>query len=387
MKTDRTTSLLLSSLFAWGCGTTAADGDDDGNSTNTPTSAANDDDNDDDDDQGPQTGPAGADTSTTTGMGSGAETEGPIPPPPIIFDVGEVSDLPPSSCFAPPRVSCDGMDDDPWHALGLNCPGGPQVQGSITLQAPEQLYVHTGNLGTHQPAPFPPREGSKFVILSSGAAQDMAIAGADASTDVGGFGGNPLLPPIVTNAVSGADDCVDNPGLIGTGDCSNTIEAQWNQGNGSFDYAEMRFVTEVPNGVPGFTYDFAMFSVEYPVFYQSQFNDMYIAWLESEAWTGNVSFDDMGHPISLNAGFLDFKDAPNDFDCPAPCEAPELAGTAMEGHAGTRWLTTSAGVVPGETIEVVFAVFDLSDGILDTLVLLDNFQWACTGGGPSTIPG
>ncbi|MCH9681192.1 MAG: choice-of-anchor L domain-containing protein [Deltaproteobacteria bacterium] len=381
-----TSSLLVSSVFLWGCGSVELPGDDDdADSNETPTTNSPPD--DDDNPPGPVTGGAATGGAGTTTMGEGGSTEGPIPPPPIIFDVGEVSDLPPGSCFAPPQINCDHMDDDPWHALGLNCPGGPQVEGSITLQGPEQLYVQEGNLGTFNPPTYPPREGNKFVILSSGNAQEMTIPGFYASTDVGGFGDNPLLPPIVTNSVSATDDCVANPALVGTGDCSNTIETQWNQGSGSYDYAEMRLVTEVPPGVPGFTYDFAMFSTEYPVYYQSGFNDMYIAWLESEQWTGNVSFDDMGNPISLNAGFLDFKDAPNDFDCPAPCSAPELMGTAMEGHAGTRWLTTTAGVTPGETIEVIFAVFDLSDGILDTVVLLDNFQWACAGGGPSTIPG
>ena len=161
----------------------------------------------------------------------------------------------------------------------------------------------------------------------------------------------------------------------------------WSQGFGAYDYVEMRISTTVPVGTMGLSYDFAMFSTEYPNYYQTQFNDMYIAWLESEQWTGNVSFDDMGHPISLNAGFLDYKDAPNPFDCPAPCQAPELQGTAMEGHAGTRWLTTTAGVTPGEEIELVLGVFDLSDTILDTVILLDNFKWACEGGAPVTIPG
>src|SRR5262249_23166673 len=151
-------------------------------------------------------------------------------------------------------------------------------------------------------------------------------------------------------AVDPMDDCTANPGLVGSGDCSNTIEAQWSQGNGAYDYMEMRFTASVPANTTGFSYDLAMFSTEYPDYYQTQYNDMYIAWLDSENWTGNISFDEMGHPISLNAGFLDYKDAPNPYDCPAPCNAPELQGTAMEGHAGTKWLTTTAGVVPFDDI-------------------------------------
>ncbi|MCX4244947.1 choice-of-anchor L domain-containing protein [Paraliomyxa miuraensis] len=364
-----------------------------------------------DEGEGPDDGPLVATTaemtsaettvaSAETGVGStggtsvgstsvpGAESSEGDDGPPILLDVGTMPDGGNGGgCLAPPQVHCDQMDNDPWHAIGLNCPGGPQVNGSVDYSAASQLYVHTGNLGTFVPPPFPPREGNKFVILSSGEAQDLTVAGLYASTDVGGFGSTPLPAPIQTNMVSATEDCFDNPGLVGSGDCSNTIQDQWDQGSGSYDYAEMRFTATVPGGTFGFTYDFAMFSTEYPVFYQTSFNDMYIAWLESENWTGNVSFDDMGHPISLNAGFLDYKDAPNPYDCPAPCQAPELQGTAMQGHAGTRWLTTTAGVVPGETIELVLGVFDLSDGILDTVVILDNFQWGCEGGAPVTIPG
>ena len=143
-----------------------------------------------------------------------------------------------------------------------------------------------------------------------------------------------------------------------------------------------------PQGVSSFSYDFAFFSYEYPGYYGSEYNDMYIGWLESEGWTGNISFDDMGNPISLNAGFMDFLDADalNHPTCPtgSNCSAPELAGTCMEGHGGTRWLSTQASVVEGEDITVVFAVMDLGDSILDSYAFLDNFQWGCEGGMPPT---
>ncbi len=100
-----------------------------------------------------------------------------------------------------------------------------------------------------------------------------------------------------------------------------------------------------------------------------------MAWLESERWTGNVSFDDEGNPISLNAGFLDY------------IQSPELAGTHLEEHAATRWLHTTAPVTPGETITLVLAIFDVSDQAWDSYVILDNFRWGCGDAPPRTIPG
>jgi hypothetical protein len=332
-----------------------------------------------------------ADATSGDPQGEGSSSSGVPADEPIVWDIGNIPDAPDIVvCGAPDPVTCDDQDDDPWHALGLNCPGGPEVDGVYNGDA-VSIHVHEGDLGTHAPPPFPPREGTKFVILSSGEAADLLIPGGYASTDIDGYvdGSADLPAPLTPTAVSATEDCVENQGLVGTGDCSNTIEEQWEQGDpdGAYDYNEMRINVEVPAATFGFSYDFAMFSTEYPVYYQTEFNDMYIAWLESEAWTGNISFDEAGNPISLNAGFLDYKDAPNDYDCPAPCTAPELDGTAMQGHAGTKWLTTTAPVTPGEQIELVFAIFDLSDPILDTVILLDNWLWSCEGGPPVTIPG
>jgi hypothetical protein len=188
----------------------------------------------------------------------------------------------------------------------------------------------------------------------------------------------PQLPaPIKINPVAG--DCTQNQALVGTGDCSNTINGQYSQGGNAFDYTELRFTLQVPPDVVAFSYDFAFFSTEYPFYYGSQFNDMYVGWLESEKWTGNISFDQQGNPISLNAGFLEFKDDGGN--------NPVFGSTCMRQHAGTNWLTTKAGVTPGESITVVFAVFDLADPILDSYAFLDNFQWSCEPTGkPSTMP-
>ena len=55
----------------------------------------------------------------------------------------------------------------------------------------------------------------------------------------------------------------------------------------------MRIEGAVPEGQNSISYDFAFFTVEYPFYFGMPFNDMYIGWLESENWTGNISFDEM----------------------------------------------------------------------------------------------
>ncbi len=308
--------------------------------------------------------------------------------PGIVFDVGAPDA--PRQCPAFAHSSCDAEVADPMQALGINCPGpGPKATGTLT-GASGAYRVHEGTIGTH--GYFSPREGNRMLILSTGIAGEIPVPASELcpgcpDTDFGQPVINVLPAPIDVRDVDDTSTCTDDPELIGTGDCSNSLEQEWTAGTGAYDYVELRMTAEVPPGFDALRYQFAFFSSEYPLWFdhESPWNDMYVAWLESEAWTGNISFDEMGNPISINGVFLDFRDAPA-AGCDEPCEAPELAGFAMEGHAGTRWLETVAPVVGGETIELVFAVFDLSDGSFDSAVVLDDWDWTCSGGPPITAP-
>jgi hypothetical protein len=332
-------------------------------------------------------------------------------------------DVETAECRAPDPVSCDALDDGAMHALGINCPGGVLAKGGYS-GAPNGMIVVDG-LGTS--GVFEPQEGEKFLVLSTGVAEEILltpeeIADGDKeqpgscteptncpSTSMPGWDFHELVPPIDVRPVHDPEgsllpegepqqplDCNDLPGLVGTGDCSNTLWEQWDAAGSpclpdqpscsiAHDYTELRVQAIVPEGATGVSFDFAFGTIEYPNFWHSAFNDMFVAWLESEEWTGNVSFDETGHPISLNAVFLEYKDAIPPDGCPGlDCDAPQLDGFALEGHAATHWLNSTAGVNEGETIELVFAVFDLSDGYWDSYVMLDGFRWTCTDQPPVT---
>ena len=277
-------------------------------------------------------------------------------------------------CVTPEHMPCDAMSTDLFNAIGLNCPGEPQVtvstSGPVTAMGTRTGF---GNTNT-----WAPTEGSKFAVIGSGLISDLDLAtppgDSDAipthcNDDLGGNDPGGTLPaPLRTNDV-GAQDCTADPTLVGTGDCSNTIQGQFSQGSSANDYVEMRVETDLPPDIVSISYDFAFFTTEWPWYAGSGFNDMYVGWLESENWTGNISFDNAGNPISLNAGFLDYTDQGGGI--------PEFAGTCMRQHAGTGWLTSTVGVTPGEHIVLVFAIFDLSDSILDSYAFIDNFQWGC----------
>ncbi len=350
-------------------------------------------------DQATSSGTA-TDGDPTVAMGGSADdTEGsaddqdPNPEDQIKFDVGYDSDgdeLPPSceelgncECTIPEHVPCDAGTNNPFNAMGLNCPGELAVNASTSGSAAAiGIRSAFGNTNT-----FDPREGTVYAVIGSGNVSELNIATplfdsnalpTHCNDDVGNFDPGANLPAPLTPVDVGGD-CVANPALVGTGDCSNSVQGQFSQGGAANDYTELRFDVQVPPDIVSFSYDFAFFSTEWPFYAGSQFNDMYVGWLESELWTGNISFDGAGNPISLNAGFLDYTDAGGNL--------PELAGTCMRQHAGTGWLTTTTGVTGGENITVVFAVFDLADSILDSYAFLDNFEWGCEPQGPpSTTP-
>ncbi len=157
------------------------------------------------------------------------------------------------------------------------------------------------------------------------------------------------------------------------------------------DLVELDYDITAPTNAKAFSYDFNFVSAEYPEWVCTQFDDTFIAYLNSSMYTGNISFDSMGRVVSINVGFFTV--------CPPGSEPPgtppgscmgssELAGTGFEGTVGggTGWLTTTAPVAPGEHITLRFIIWDEGDHIYDSTVLLDNFRWlADPVDGPVTV--
>ena len=154
------------------------------------------------------------------------------------------------------------------------------------------------------------------------------------------------------------------------------------------DYTEMRITLDVPGNAKGFSFDFNFMSTEFPEFVCSAYDDTFLAWLDSAAFTGNVSFDENDNVVSINIGFFDECDPALGSTC---LGEDNILGTGFENlggtdGGGTGWLTTTAPVVPGEKAVLTFMIFDEGDHILDSLVLIDNFRWEVTEiDGPSTI--
>lgn len=325
-----------------------------------------------------------APTNPTATAGGGSGTSPTDDDNGNIFDVAsDESGGPGGDCMAAAHVPCDADTTDPFAAMGLGCPGETPITGTVTAH-PDGIAVIDG---WGEGGTYDPREGTSYLVISTGDLAerfDEPASSGDAGLHCNswfspgdGMDTTSFPPPITTDTVAG--DCWADPSLVGTGDCSNTVGPQFSASGFKYDYQEVRVTMTVPDDAASLSFNVAFLTKEYPIFFGQPYNDMFVAWLESPTWSGNISFDNSGNALSLNAALLDlFDDAGT---------LPEFSGTCMRYSAGTPWLTTSIDVPPGEEIELVFAIFDLDDVNWDSFVFLDNFQWGCgEGGGPVTEP-
>ena len=157
------------------------------------------------------------------------------------------------------------------------------------------------------------------------------------------------------------------------------------------DGAALSVVVRVPTNALTMSFDSNFFSYEFPDFVCSEYNDTYVVIMtpapagEPATANDNIAFDSKGNIISVNAGFLQVCDtsvAPAGYTCP---EGPaKLIGTGFgidttmdENHASSDWLTTTVSVaaLAGKDATLLFAIWDSSDGVLDSTVLVDNVHW------------
>lgn len=175
-----------------------------------------------------------------------------------------------------------------------------------------------------------------------------------------------------------ADYLAANGGsLPSSAGCSGACPA----GSGANDAVNLRLQIRVPTNAESFSYKFRFLSSEYRQYSCTIFNDFFVALLDTGAAgipaDKNISFDTFGNPVSVNNSFFEVCVAQGCYTCAQG--AGELAGTGMDinGTGGaTAWLTTAAPIVPGEIMTIEFSIFDVSDNILDSNVLLDAFEWS-----------
>jgi hypothetical protein len=214
-----------------------------------------------------------------------------------------------------------------------------------------------------------PTDGMTLAGLSNGTmrgAGDPGYAAPNPGTDHG----RDDAAPAVYLAGNGGE-------LPSSAGCSGTCVP----GTGANDGVSLRLTLRVPTNARSFAFSHRFFSADYAMFACQLWNDHFLALLTSGA-SGipndtNIVFDAMGNPMTVNSAFIEQCSAQGCYSCPGGSSS--LSGTGMDASdtgAATPWLETTAPVVPGEVIVLELMIFDVSDNIVDSHVLLDAFRWS-----------
>ncbi|HEY5925941.1 MAG TPA: MopE-related protein [Kofleriaceae bacterium] len=190
-------------------------------------------------------------------------------------------------------------------------------------------------------------------------------------------------------------------------------------GSTANDPVMLTFKIRAPTNAKSFSLRSNFFSVEFPEYTCSPYNDFFVVLIDSMS-TDNPADKNLAFytppnsmtkvPVGVNLGHGNtglFTQCVNGntgcasggqtgtissctgtddlqntgFDDPAAmiCDAASLKGGA------TGWLTTSGNVVPGELITLRIAIWDTSDHALDSLAVIDGFKWSAEPATPGTV--
>jgi len=228
-----------------------------------------------------------------------------------------------------------------------------------------------------------PKHGGSMLALSSGQAQNPP-------TNTNFQQGTSAPPPSDWYAANGnkypsSPSCGGGTGTTGSAN----------------DNVMVTFKIQVPPSAHSFSFNIYFLTIEYPSYICTQYNDFFVALLDSgynnnptdpnllNPFDKNLAVDDMKNPVGVNLApnglFKQCTNVSGSGWAVTSCQGTEeLVGTGFEGHGGTGWLTVRGNVLPGEVITLRFAIWDLGDHILDSMVLIDNFQWQSKNFKPGT---
>jgi hypothetical protein len=216
-----------------------------------------------------------------------------------------------------------------------------------------------------------PPQGGAFLALSSGVAR---------APDQPGF-------------TPDCDAFRDRPEPFPPGDSTHSPACPGVTAGAPYDSIALEFRIRVPTNARSFAFASAFFTYEYPDFICQEFNDFFVVMRQSAGSWDNIVRDMDGNAVSVNNAFLASCRAGShggrDFDCPLgigfldqtgydgswPCGYDPASGVTGGVGGSTGWLQTTAPVMPGEILTLRFAIWDSGDPDLDSLVIVDAWEW------------
>jgi hypothetical protein len=324
-------------------------------------------------------------------------------------------------------ISSSGTATDYAKAMDL-CQTATMAPGDIRWGVIDAQFLRADATGTPNPVQrsirpafgsTTVRAGAAFAVLSTGNAAATGqtapnFVNFQAAAELGGTSGFP------------ADWLAANGGNM-----PNAPGCPEPAATGANDPVMLQLRIRTPTNARSFTFSVNFMSSEYPEWTCSAFNDFFVVLLDS-TYTGspanptdkNLAFYTSPsmqiYPVGVNLASGNTGLFTVCTNGPTGCAAvstpgtistctmtTELAGTGMDianpppnplvigemGYCGannllgggTGWLVTAGNVVGGEIITLRIALWDTSDGLYDSVAIVDNFQWSVDSTTPGTV--
>jgi hypothetical protein len=197
----------------------------------------------------------------------------------------------------------------------------------------------------------------------------------------------------------------------------------------TYDEMEWQLTLQAPSEAHGFGFKYVFFSEEYDDYISTTFNDKFYVFLEAGSTNGGeksvINFTECREPdvyhdficedgmvgceaggkycyIAINSALSECCWFPDQGTCTTCTENTSILGTGFECFdaagptcgtsdsnqygSSTGWLQTTWPINPGETFNITFHVHDTGDGIFDSEMILDSFQFMYDSTVPSTTP-
>ncbi len=199
--------------------------------------------------------------------------------------------------------------------------------------------------------------GASFVAVPP---EGTPNAVADSGTALGGF---PRAGDTYAILTSGDANLADDPN--DSGSTGADIGGDNVRGDTDLDVTILKIDLDVPAGRNCLSLDFRFLSDEFPEFVDSQYNDAFIAELDTSSWStsgsditapDNFAFDPDGNVISINAAGA------------ASMSVEDANGTTYDG--ATPLLGASKAITAGAH-SLYLSIFDQGDHIYDSAVFVD----------------
>jgi hypothetical protein len=300
--------------------------------------------------------------------------------PGAIEVIGEADGMGGAGGYVPADEDCDGTVDNP----PMPCDTGLALDSANANDAAKAIELCKTSAGPND-----------WGVVS---AQWVRANGTPAVTPSLAFGILPNFGPNLTpqagasmlGVSSGHARSASQPGACGQLTCQTTGAGtpppgfpqdvpNCSGGTNINDDIALDVTLRAPKNATGYKFDFDFYSFEYPEWVCTTFNDQFIALVNPAPMgsiNGNISFDSMGNPVSVNIAFFNVCSG-------CPQGTGELSGTGFDtwNDAGaTSWLQTTAPIQGGDTFSIRWAIWDTGDTAYDSTALIDNFQWIANGG-------